>query len=317
MPLSRPGRVLVVGCHPVDRHILVQFVRFLGAWAEAVESGHEGLRLLDIQPFDLVLLDLQLPDLSGQDVLRMLKASPSLADVPVIMLSDQTDAAAAFVPAGAEDYLLKPFHPGPVCTRVRASLDRKLLRDREAQLQQELADRTLALAEVSDPLTGLPSRRAVLQSVKQLWAMHLRSRTPLACLTIGVDGFQAFTADVSDVVMRETALALQAALRTSDMVARHGVETFLALCPDTSLDAGRICAERIQESVRSCQVPGVKLTVSVGVAESRICKDEKHLLQASERALQEAHLHGAESIVIDPAALLPGAGQPASDQAPS
>jgi class 3 adenylate cyclase len=86
-------------------------------------------------PFDLILLDLLMPDISGFDVLSILKSDPALRDIPVIVISalNEIDSIVRCIQAGADDYLAKPFDPVLLRARIGSSLEKKHLRDRERE----------------------------------------------------------------------------------------------------------------------------------------------------------------------------------------
>ena len=93
--------------------------------------GREALELLAARPFDLVLLDVMMPDMNGYEVLQTMKADPALRGIPVVMISalDEVDSVARCIEIGAEDYLSKPFDPTLLRDRVRDCLEKKQLRD--------------------------------------------------------------------------------------------------------------------------------------------------------------------------------------------
>jgi phosphoserine phosphatase RsbU/P len=107
-------------------------------------NGREALDLLQAKPFDLILLDIMMPDMNGYQVLEFMKAGPELRDIPVIMISalSEIDSVIRCIELGAEDYLPKPFNPTLLRARVGASLEKKRLRDAVraslARLEQEM-----------------------------------------------------------------------------------------------------------------------------------------------------------------------------------
>ena len=107
-------------------------------------DGRAALDILKAQPFDLVLLDIMMPELNGYEVLEQMKANPALRDVPVIMISalSEIDSVIRCIELGAEDYLSKPFNPTLLRARVGATLEKKRLRDEVraslARLEEEL-----------------------------------------------------------------------------------------------------------------------------------------------------------------------------------
>jgi phosphoserine phosphatase RsbU/P len=138
IPVSRnsvamEGSLLVVDDDETNREMLARRLRRDGYTVTLVASGLEALRLLRMQPFDMVLLDLLMPGLDGYQVLLKLKNDPALRDVPVIMISalDQEDGVARCIELGAEDYLAKPFNPVFLRARIGAGLEKKRLRERE------------------------------------------------------------------------------------------------------------------------------------------------------------------------------------------
>ena len=105
-------------------------------------NGREALERLQAQPFDLVLLDIMMPELNGYEVLAAMKADARLRHIPVIMISavDEIESVIRCIEQGAEDYLSKPFNPVLLRARVSACLEKKRLRDQEAHHAEELAE---------------------------------------------------------------------------------------------------------------------------------------------------------------------------------
>ncbi len=134
------SRILVVDDNASNRDVLERRLTREGHNVVVAADGASALELVRLQEFDLILLDLIMPDLSGFEVLRRLKTSEKSRDIPVIVISalDELDAVVRCIEAGAEDYLSKPFNPIVLQARVAASLERKLLRDREKKFIADL-----------------------------------------------------------------------------------------------------------------------------------------------------------------------------------
>jgi class 3 adenylate cyclase len=118
------------------------------------ENGRQALEALRGRPADLVLLDIEMPEMNGYQTLEALRADPKLRDIPVVMMSsvDEVDSVARCIEMGAEDYLFKPVNAVLLRARVAASLEKKRLRDQQRELF-----RKFATAEVAEELlsTGL------------------------------------------------------------------------------------------------------------------------------------------------------------------
>ncbi len=135
------GRILVVDDNRTNRAKLSLCLERQGHSVRLAENGQQTLDLLKAEPFDVVLLDIVMPDMDGYQVLQRIKGDPQLRDIPVIVVSalDETDSAVRCIEIGAEDYLPKPFDPVLLRARITSSLQRKRLRDLEkAYLQQEV-----------------------------------------------------------------------------------------------------------------------------------------------------------------------------------
>ena len=140
--MSEPqARILVVDDNEDNRFTLVRRLNRNGFTAvEEAKNGREALAMLEAKPFDLVLLDIMMPEMDGYQVLEHLKRDLQLRHIPVIMISavDEVESVAKCVEMGAEDYLSKPFNPILLRARVGASLEKKRMRDKEAQFLEQI-----------------------------------------------------------------------------------------------------------------------------------------------------------------------------------
>ena len=127
------GRVLAVDDNRENLEVLARRLTRHGLEVETVESGLAALDAIRSTAFDLVLLDVMMPEVDGYAVLRELKSAHETRDIPVIMISalDELDSVVRCIEAGAEDYLPKPFNPTLLEARIGACLEKKALRDAE------------------------------------------------------------------------------------------------------------------------------------------------------------------------------------------
>ncbi|WP_449417695.1 adenylate/guanylate cyclase domain-containing protein [Phormidium nigroviride] len=136
------GNVLVVDDNEVNRDLLARRLQRQGHKVQVAEDGILALEMMRSHPFDLVLLDIMMPQMNGYQVLEHLKADDKLRYIPVIMISavDDIDSIVRCIELGAEDYLSKPFNPVLLKARISACLEKKRLRDQEQAYLQKLAD---------------------------------------------------------------------------------------------------------------------------------------------------------------------------------
>ena len=134
------GRILVVDDHPTSRLKLTLGLRRQGHTVAEAEHGVAALEALRAEPFDLVLLDILMPEMDGYEVLARMKSDPALHDVPVIVISaqDELESVVRGIELGAEDYLPKSFEPVLLGARINACLEKKRLRDEQRAFVREL-----------------------------------------------------------------------------------------------------------------------------------------------------------------------------------
>ena len=141
-----PGTILVVDDNRVNSLLLSRGLEQQGHTVAFAEHGRAALDLLRSRSFDLMLLDVLMPELDGYQVLAALKHDSHLRDIPVIMTSslDELDSVVKCVEMGAEDYLTKPINAVLLNARVRASLEKKRLRDQQRELISKFATKEVA-----------------------------------------------------------------------------------------------------------------------------------------------------------------------------
>ena len=145
----QPGSMLVVDDNKMNRLLLGRGLEQQGHKVAFAQNGRQALDMLRAQPFDVVRLDILMPELDGYQVLEQLTTDHLLRNIPVIMTSalDELDSVVKCIEMGAEDYLPKPINPVLLKARIGATLEKKRLRD----AQRELI-RKFATAEVADDL---------------------------------------------------------------------------------------------------------------------------------------------------------------------
>jgi adenylate cyclase len=137
---ARPSRILIVDDTEATRELLARRLGREGHYVVEVANGRAALERVTLEIFDLILLDMMMPDLNGYEVLAQLKADARFRHIPVIVISalDEIDSVVRCIEAGAEDYLSKPFDPVLLRARIGASLEKVRLRESEQAAIAEL-----------------------------------------------------------------------------------------------------------------------------------------------------------------------------------
>jgi DNA-binding response OmpR family regulator len=144
------GHILVVDDHKPNRIKISFAVKKLGHTAEVAEDGRQALAMLREHRFDLVLLDIIMPELDGYQVLEHMKADSRLRDIPVIVISaeQELDSVVKGIELGAADYLPKTFDPILLKARISACLEKKRFRDQEIEYLRQVERLTEAATVV-------------------------------------------------------------------------------------------------------------------------------------------------------------------------
>jgi diguanylate cyclase (GGDEF)-like protein len=266
------GRILVVDDSPDNVEILETRLRFRGYEVETATRGEEALERVAENPPDLILLDVMMPGLDGYEVARRIKGNAELPFIPIILVTarDSTQDKVAGLDAGADDYLTKPINFPELEARVRSML-------RIKELQDELGEknRELERLSISDGLTGLFNHRHMQEVVHEEFERAKRTGEPLSVVMFDIDHFKAindtYGHQAGDRVLQELAEILRRTAREIDKLGRYGGEEFIAVLPETSIDAAATFAERVRERVARHpfavgRAEPLHLTISAGAA---------------------------------------------------
>jgi len=246
-------------------------------------GGVSGLETARREKPDIILLDVDMPDMSGFEVCRALKADAELCMIPVLFLSGVTapEDKVQGLDLGAVDYVAKPFDAFELRARVRAALRTKHLQD----LLMEHAH--------IDPLTGLPNRRALMERLQCEWARIERHGGQLSFIMADLDHFKnvndLYGHHVGDKLLQETARAIADECRENDLPARYGGEEFSIVVPDETAASAVHLAERCRRKISECCIvvrnETVQVTASFGVSDSRGVSSLEDMMRRADEAL--------------------------------
>jgi diguanylate cyclase (GGDEF)-like protein len=305
-------KIIVVDDDPGTIHLIGRILRGAGDLRFAT-SGEKALQLVHESTPDLVLLDAELPGMSGFKVFEALQSEPDMLGVPIVFITSHNDAGfeVSALNMGAADYIAKPFSPARLLARVSAQLRIKCTADE------------LRRTASADTLTGVGSRHRFDESLEREWLRGLRVGDPMALLLVEVDHFSQYNERYGRTnggnCLQRVAKALRAVTRRpADLVARRGGAQFVVLLPQTSRRGAEHVAHRILDSVEALKIThegslaGHHVTASIGAAcfdeesscwprasadfrsrsNSRKTRVANNLLLAADKALHSAKLAG-------------------------
>jgi two-component system, cell cycle response regulator len=248
---------------------------------------------------DLILLDVKMPDASGFEICRRLKAKSETASIPVIFLTGETDVEQKVLgfDVGAVDYIQKPFDTAELTARVRSALRTKRYFD------------MLAHRAMLDGLTGLWNRSQFDQRLYEEIACAQRYDRPLSLIMMDIDRFKGlndtYGHPFGDQVLQSIGELLQSLTRSPDLPCRYGGEEFGIILRETDLTGAEGTAERIRESLGELTIRHrrdvVPVTASFGVSATNLCLnpcelDHKWLISNADNALYAAKHAGRNCV---------------------
>lgn len=331
-PLEAPcaGNILVIDDHPDHLRALSAMLMKRGYRVRKALNGQMGLLAAQTLPPDLILLDVNMPELDGYEVCRLLKIDRQTCAIPIIFISalDRTEDILKGFAVGGVDYIAKPFKIAEVVARVSTHLtiqrlqaqlktQNQYLHMQNLRLQQEIHDREQAesaLKEANqklqtlvclDSLTGVANRRHFDGYFQQEWLRMAREKQPLALVLCDLDYFKLYNDTyghlAGDVCLKLVAQAIARAVRRpGDEVFRYGGEEFAVILPSTDLAGAVQVAQNIQQEVQRLNLAhlrspiGPHVTLSIGIASAipQHTSSQEMLFAASDRALYQAKESG-------------------------
>ncbi len=223
--------ILVVDDSRLTQELLVTLLSNSGYHVKVASNGARALKIAQKQPQpDLILLDINMPDMDGYEICRQLQKYPLTNNIPIIFITSETthESESYALQLGAVDYITKPI--SSVITLLRVANQISLKRCASA----------LKYAAHYDALTGIPNRALLLDRLKLAIASSHRSHRKVALLFIDLDKFKAVNDilghNIGDLLLQQVALRLESCIREVDCVARFGGDEFIVMLEDLSED---------------------------------------------------------------------------------
>ncbi|MGJ0339637.1 GGDEF domain-containing response regulator [Aliarcobacter cryaerophilus] len=214
------------------------------------KSGTKALEILESpNDIDLILLDIEMPDINGYDVCKRIKNNETIKNIPIIFITGRTsqEDEEYGLNLGAIDYITKPFNKAIVKLRIKNYLDLKIKNDMLEKLS------------MYDGLTNIRNRRFFDETFEKTFNEIKRDKKSLAVLMIDIDFFKPYNDNYGhgqgDETLRKVAKALEKTIkRASDFVARYGGEEFVILLKDINKNGVEAVANNLLNAVRELKI---------------------------------------------------------------
>ena len=234
-------------------------------------SGKEALEKINQQKYDLILLDVLMPEVNGLEVLIKVREQYSADKLPIIMVSsfDDVESISKCIQLGASDYLSKPVNSTILTQKVASTLERKSLREREEQLLSELHRQA-----ITDEMTGIPNRRYVFDILeKSFLEIEKESKEHFATAIFDIDHFKnvndTYGHAAGDEIIKKVSSIATSVISTPDIFGRIGGEEFLAVIFNNSKEHLQQICEKVRSTVENDETlfdnQKIRVTISGGV----------------------------------------------------
>ena len=288
-----PANVVVVEDDPAQAQLFATWLGQLNARVSICATAGQAREALAIETPDLVLLDVDLPDVDGYALARLMRQDPRLALVPIVFLTARHSLADEMegLRAGGDDFLAKPVERSHLLQVV-------LTRTERGRRIRELVHR--------DGLTGVLNHATLMAELEHAIAFAARHGEPLAFLMLDLDHFKRINDTyghlVGDQVLMHVARVFKKGIRGSDMLGRYGGEEFgiiLRRCPPAN---GRVLADKMRQSLSEATLAlgggePLSMRVSIGVATfPGSGKTATEVASAADRALYRAKSSGRDRV---------------------
>lgn len=294
IPDEKKGKVLIVDDAPDTLAILQKLLQFEGYEVILASTGEEGVMKAETERPEVILMDINLPGIDGNEALRRIRKTNPLQSVVMLTAFATVDNAIQALKEGAADFIKKPFENEHLIHIVNQCLEKYHTLKEKEKLEEEV--RRLS---ITDDLTGLFNHRHFFKTLEAELVRRKRQNTSLSLLMFDVDNFKRYN-DLfghleGDKVLRRIGEVVRHSIRANvDSGYRYGGDEFAVLLIGATIDQGLAIAERIRTSIE--QAGFQKITVSIGLSEYRDQFDLEGFVKSADDALYVAKHSGGNRV---------------------
>jgi len=263
------------------------------------DTGKNALSILEKSPFDLILLDIMLPDYSGFELFGKLRTLENHSDTPVIFVSAKNEGQdiRTGLEYGAQDYITKPLNADVIISRV------------EAVIKRSVYERNLLFQAMNDPLTGIYNRNFFFKRAEEELSRALRTESNITVAMLDIDRFKdvndRFGHQAGDFILKSFTEEIQNHIRAYDLLARYGGEEFVILFIDCdkwkALDVLTRLRKAVAEKFFKFSSFHINFTFSGGISDTKDMKSDTinihDLVRIADERLFEAKESGRNRLV--------------------
>ncbi|MGL1936005.1 MAG: diguanylate cyclase [Fibrobacterales bacterium] len=294
--------ILVVDDVSINTKILKKILVLNGYQVIIALSAEDAVSIANQSPPDLVMLDINMPEVNGYELSMQMKKNKSLEDIPIIFISASTDThtiVKAF-DSGGVDYVTKPIERREVLARVKVHLELQ-------QIKRELllTNKKLQQLAITDELTQTFNRRNMIERFRDAFSYADRYNTDVSVLMIDLDFFKrvndSLGHNAGDAVLSEVSNIMKGIVRDSDVVGRWGGEEFVLIFPHTNIDGALQVAEKIRRTLEEHSLDTAKtgVTISGGLVQHKQGEAIDDCINRADILMYKAKEAGRNRIILE------------------
>jgi len=294
IPNPPKGKVLIVDDAPDTLDIIQKLLSFEGYEVILAATGEEGVKKVEEEKPDVVLMDISLPGIDGTEALKRIRTINPIQSVIMLTAFATVENAIHALKEGASDFVKKPFENEHLIHIVNQALQKSRTLTEKEKLEEEV--RRLS---ITDDLTGLYNHRHFFKTLESELTRLRRQRTSLSLLMLDVDNFKRYNDThghvEGDRVLKKIGEIIKHSIRHNvDSGYRYGGDEFASLLIGASLEQALTIAERIRLTIEEA---GFKdITVSVGLAEFQDGFDLERFVKSADDAMYVAKHSGGNRV---------------------
>ncbi|MDP2832146.1 MAG: diguanylate cyclase [Pseudomonadota bacterium] len=290
-PQAEAGKVLIIDDSPALAAFYAAHLNEAGFVTQVVNDPLKTLEALNEHPPELILLDMNMPGASGEEIAKVIRQQEAYLSIPIVFLSAESDVGRQreAMSLGGDEFLHKPIEPAHLISAVKSRVIRY---------------RSLRALMVRDSLTGLLNHTSFKERLRAETARAKRQGKPLSVALLDIDLFKkvndTYGHPAGDRVIKSLSRLLKQRLRGADVIGRYGGEEFAVALPDTPIEGALRALDNIRESFAAIvQHAGDKtfqVSLSAGVSQYAAGSDGESLIQAADEALYVAKHEGRNQV---------------------
>lgn len=295
MPNVQSQKILIVDDDSQISSLMTVILESCGYETSVASSGQEALLKIDEMRPHLVLLDINMPGLSGLETLEIVRQRDDYTSVVLVSGNSDTADVIAGLEAGADDYICKPFNPHELAARAKTQIRIKTLTDKLSVANRKLQE----LVEIDD-LTGLYNMRGMFERIDLEISRNRRFETGICAVMMDMDHFKRVNDDhdhlFGSFVLKEVGHLIRDSIRDVDFAARYGGDEFMVILTGTNFEGAMKYVERVRKSIEAYDFNNgehrMDLTSSIGFAVLHPNETQfftaKELVQWADKALYKS-----------------------------